>query len=345
MRSPYRFFEGKRVALEHKRRGSMKKQSSEKTSAPWYRKSRVGLVLVIIVVLILFVLVVMALNSKKPSYMTLENVDPKAKGAYFIRTNQDLVQQMMDNWLPNDIFWPTVFLDNMPNFQIGMLEVVRYNVRVLRDNLTRMRTTDKLDPHAEAAFTSLSNDPYKWWFPSAESKWKAGYVHLEAFYQNLLKGESNFYPRADNLVELLSQYASLMGGANTRLINAPGDLKETLAVEDQKEKGPGGARVVEIDIPWYQVDDNFYYAQGVAYALYESFKAIRVDFIAVLTDKNSVTLVDKILENLGRCNFEPLIVFNGDPDSIFANHSLNLSGVFNDARQKVNSLIIALMQG
>jgi hypothetical protein len=103
--------------------------------------------------------------------------------------------------------------------------------------------------------------------------------------------------------------------------------------------------MVDIDIPWYKIDDNFYYAQGVAYALYESFRAIRFDFIDVLTDKNSVKLVDKILEDLGRCNFEPLIVFNGNPDSVFANHSLNLSGVFNDARQKANSLIVALKQG
>jgi hypothetical protein len=64
-----------------------------------------------------------------------------------------------------------------------------------------------------------------------------------------------------------------------------------------------------------------------------------------LTDKNSVKLIDKILENLRRCYFEPLIVFNGDPGSIFANHSLNLSGMFNDARQKVDSLTVSLMQG
>jgi hypothetical protein len=103
--------------------------------------------------------------------------------------------------------------------------------------------------------------------------------------------------------------------------------------------------MVDIDIPWYKVDDNFYYAQGIAYALFESFKAIRIDFADVLRDKNSLSLVDKILENLNRCYFEPLIICNGDPDSVFANHSLNLSGVFNDARQKVNSLIVALTQG
>ncbi|MFH1487699.1 MAG: DUF2333 family protein [Pseudomonadota bacterium] len=317
------------------------KRSSEKTGKKHHR----GLAVWILVALFLFVLIVMAFNSFKPGFLKLEDVDRKTKGAYFIKTNQALIAQMQKNWLPNDLFWPTALLDNMPNFQIGELEVVRYNVRVLRDNLSRMRTTDKLDPYAEAVFTALSNDPAKWWFPSAESRWKLGYEKLTAFYENLLAGKSNFYPRADNLVELLNQYASLMGGVNTRLTNAPGDRKNTLSMEEQEKKGRRVPEVVDIDIPWVLIDDNFYYAQGVAYALYESFKAIRVDFNDVLVDKNSVILADKVIELLERCNFEPLIVFNGDPDSIFANHSLNLSGIFNDARQKINSLIVSLTQG
>ena len=298
-----------------------------------------------IVVLLSFTAIIMAVNSRKPIEITLSDYDKGVRGTAFIRTNQILIEQMSGNWLPNDIIWPTVLLDNMPNFQIGQLEVVRYNIRVLRDNLSRMRTTDKLDPFAEGAFTSLSNDPYKWLLPSAESKWKLGLKNLDSFYRDLLEGKSHFYPRADNLVELLGQYASLMGGANTRLINAPRDIDKSLAVEEQDRENSEGPKMVDIDIPWYNIDDNFYYAQGVAYALYESFKAIRIDFIDILKDKNSVRLVDKILENLDRCRFEPLIVFNGDPESIFANHSLNLSGMFNDARQKVNSLIVALMQG
>ena len=146
-------------------------------------------------------------------------------------------------------------------------------------------------------------------------------------------------------MELLSQYVSLMGGVNTRLINAPRDIKEAQSMEEEKKGGTGSRKLVDIDIPWHEIDNNFYYAQGVAYALNESFKAIRVDFMDVLVDKNSVNLVDKILEDLERCSFEPLIVFNGNPQSVFANHSLNLSGVFNDARQKINSLIVALKQG
>jgi len=302
------------------------------------------ILVVAVAVLVAFFIVVMFINSGKPSYLTLENVDSKEKGTHFIRTNQALLKQMRENWLPNDYFWPTALLDNAPSFQIGVLEVVRYNLRVLRDNLSRTRTTDRLDPNAEAAFTALSNDPYKWWFPSAESKWKKGSQSLDAFYLNLVAGKVRFFPRADNLVELLSQYVSLMGGVNTRLINAPRDIGEAISLEGDKmgESGPG---TVAVEIPWIRIDDNFYYAQGVAYALYESFRAIESDFDQVLRDKNSVPLVRKILELLRRCQFEPLLIFNGDPDSIFANHSLNLSGVFNDARQKMNSLIIALMQG
>lgn len=296
-------------------------------------------------IFILWVIFVMAVNSRKPELITLKRGARSVKGAQFINVNQLLIKKMHANWMPNDMFWPTVLLDNLPNFQIGELEVVRYNARVLRDNLSRMRTTDRLDAFAEEAFTSLSNDPYKWWFPSAESKWKIGENNLRLFSQNLQTGKSNFYPRADNLVQLLDQYVSLMGGANTRLINAPRDIQKTLSMEGSAKGAASKPDMVDIDIPWRKIDDNFYYAQGVAYALQASFQAIRIDFMEVLVDKNSLKLVDKILEDLGRCDFEPLVVTNGKPQSIFANHSLNLAGVFNDARQKISSLVSALKQG
>jgi hypothetical protein len=310
----------------------MDDKKTQSSSAKTDKRNYTLYILLALTAVVLFVLTVMLINSRKPDALVLSDVDKKIKGAYFIRVNQALTKQMHGNWLPNDLFWPTLLLDNMPNFQIGELEVVRYNVRVLRDNLSRMRTTDKLDPYAEGAFTSLSNDPYKWWFPSAESKWELCDKNLGSFHQNLVTGKSHFYPRADNLKQLLEQYASLI-------------IKRALSVEEHGKKDPGVSGLVDIDIPWYEIDDNFYYAQGVAYALDESFKAIRIDFIDVLKDKNSLKLVDKILEDFGRCNFEPLIVFNGGLSSIFANHSLNLSGVFNDARQKINSLIEALKVG
>lgn len=310
------------------------------------KKNRGRLVGLLILILVIFCIVVMVVNSRKPEPLTSIEYDAKVKGAAFVRTNQMLIQQMMDNWLPNDIYWPTVFLDNMPSFQIGELEVVRYNIHVLRDNLSRMRTTDKIDRKVEDTFTALSNDPHKWWFPSAESKWQDAYNDLEVYYQNLVTGVSHFYPRGDNLIELVDDYASLMGGVNTRLINAPQRRGTVLPVDaGDKENRGKKSDLVPINISWRHIDDNFYYAQGVAYGLYESFKAIKIDFRRVLEEKGAMALVDKILENLERCYFEPWIVFNGSPQSVFSNHSLNLSSVFNDARQKIDSLSMALRQG
>ena len=310
------------------------------------KKNRGLLVGLLILILVIFCIVVMSINSRKPGPLATIKYDAKVKGAAFVRTNQMLIKQMQENWLPNDIYWPTVFLDNMPSFQLGELEVVRYNIHVLRDNLSRMRTTDKIDRKVEGAFTSLSNDPRKWWFPSAESKWENAYDDLEVYYQNLVAGVSHFYPRGDNLIELMDDYASLMGGVNTRLINAPQRSGTVLPVDaGDKENRGKSTQLVSINISWRHIDDNFYYAQGVAYGLYESFKAIRIDFRRVLEEKGAMVLVNKILEKLERCYFEPWIVFNGSPQSIFANHSLNLSGVFNDARQKIDSLAMALRQG
>lgn len=308
-------------------------------------KNKIIYVIILIVLLLLiFILFVMFKNSLKPDLVELTDIPGGKKGAYFVKANQALAKDMKEKWLPNDIFWPTIFLDNMPNFQLGELEVVRYNTRVLRDNLTRMRTTDKLDPHAEKAFTSFSNDPYKWMFPSSESKWEEGYNSLEMFYENLMSGQSTFFPRADNLVQLLDQYLSLMGGANTKLVSAarPSRAVTPASNDDTNVTSENSTNIV---VPWYEVDNNFYYAQGIAYSLHLSFKAIKKDFYSVLQDKNCIAMVDRIIEDLGRCNFEPVIIFNGNPDSIFANHSLNLSGIFNDARQKINSLTVALVQG
>ncbi|MBF0529038.1 MAG: DUF2333 family protein, partial [Deltaproteobacteria bacterium] len=139
--------------------------------------------------------------------------------------------EMANNWLPNNKLWPTVFLDNPQNFQLGELEAVRYSVRVMRDRLTRTRTTDKIDQDCEAAFVYFSNDPFKWILPSAESKFKAGVKSLRAYEERLANGQAEFYPRSDSLNDLLDQYTSLLGGVNTRLANAPRRSHKVLSEE------------------------------------------------------------------------------------------------------------------
>ena len=261
-----------------------------------------------------------------------------AAGVVFSDTLIIMVNNMLESWLPNDLIYPTILLDNPQNFQIGQLEVVRYSTRVLRDKLSRQRTTDKIDPAADRAFTDFSNNPELWIFPSAESKFRDGVKSLEEYRSGLEKGTSFFYPRADNLIELLDQLTSLLGGENTRLANAPRDWDLRLSEETAGDRYSEGEKVQKIKVPWTKIDDNFYHARGVAYALRQVMMAVRWEFSEILRIKRSGELLDNVIEELALANFEPLFVLNGSRDSIFANHSLKLMATLEDVRQKLINL-------
>ena len=79
---------------------TMEKKGTERSPEKTGKKHHKGLAVWILVALLLFVVIVMAVNSLKPDVLTLEDVDRKTKGAYFIRTNQALIAQMQKNWLP-----------------------------------------------------------------------------------------------------------------------------------------------------------------------------------------------------------------------------------------------------
>jgi len=267
-----------------------------------------------------------------------EGAQTPADGVLFTDTLIRLTRQMVQAWLPNDLIYPTVLMDNPQNFQLGQLEVLRYSTRVLRDKLSRQRTTDKIDPHADRAFTDFSNNPRLWVFPSYESKLKDGIKALTSYRKGLDDGVSHFYPRADNLIELLDQLTSLLGGENTRLANAPRDREERLSVETAGDQYTSGEKLKRTRVPWLEIDDNFYHARGVAYALRQVLMAVRWEFREILKIKRSQELMDTVLEDLALADFEPMMVLNGDRDSVFANHSLKLMATLEEVRQKLINL-------
>lgn len=277
--------------------------------------------------------------SMKPAQFELPKNTKGPAGVLVADTVARLMEQELNGpggWLPNDlVLSPGWMLDNRPNFQLGVLEVVRYSTLSLKENLSRQRTTDRIDEYCETAFTRFSNDPYRWMMPSAENKYKGGIAALDSYVENLKQGGAYFYPRSDNLIMLLEQYASLLGGATARLLNA-----------SRPEPRPAGPDISDHEpVAWREIDDNFYYAQGVGYGLYQVFQAIAVDFQKVLDDKNSTQIVREIIASLEESYFEPAIVTNGSRNGILANHSNNLRVFLDDARQKMNSLIKMLDQG
>ena len=282
-------------------------------------------------------IVVMIAHYRFPRFFEVQG--PKEKpGLAFTETLILLGDEMMKAWLPNDMLYPTVFLDNPQNFQLGELEALRYAVRVLRDNLSRLRTTDKIDQNIDQVYILYSNDPHKWIFPSAESKYKQGVRELKIYHDRLKRGDADYFPRADNLIELLAQLNSLLGGVNTRLANAPGDQREILTEETAGDPYTQGEKIVTIRVPWTALDDNFYYARGVAYGIRQILAAVQYDFREILEIKRATELLDKIIKLLNQSQFEPILVLNGSRGSIWANHSLQLLATLGDVRQKVSSL-------
>lgn len=260
-------------------------------------------------------------------------------GLMFTDTVLRVGDDLFANWLPNDKCWPTILLDNPQNFQLGELEMMRYTMRVMRDMLTKLETTDKIDADCAESFTLLSNDPNKWILPSAESRFQGAMARLRRYRDNLMAGQAEFYPRERSLNEMLGQYISLLGGVNTRLANAPRLKGYRTSLEFAGETGmPRDEQMIDTNVPWYRIDDNFYYAQGVAYVLRQMMVAIRYDFAEVLKRRSATAQMDSVIEVLNEAQFEPWVVLNGSVGSVMANHSMELHSVLENARQKLRNL-------
>ena len=238
-----------------------------------------------------------------------------AEGINFVEVNRKLTRIELDSftgWTVNDYLPFTALFDNKQNFQLGAIETIRFSVRVLRDNLSRQRTTDQIDQDVKKAFEFYSNDPNKWIFPSYEGRLKEASQALATYVERLKSGKARFYPRSDNLIQLLDQYASLLGAATTSLTDE--------------------------NLSWLETDDRFYYSKGVAYAMYVEMQAVQKDFHEVLKKNDGEELTASIIRELRDTWFEPTVVFNGSKDGIYANHLKNLASDLLGIRQKLNSL-------
>lgn len=291
----------------------------------WFPLKKI-LLWVILPLIILSYVTAIFLMGMKPGLPLVQKETGKPGGYAIVSMIADLMDAQLNGvggWLPNDIWLtPGNVQDNLPNFQLGVLTVVRHSVRILRDNLTRQRTSDAVHQETDKAHTAYNNDPRKWAFPSAENAFSRGNAALYRFRQEL-GSTANVYPRADNLIELLKIFISELGTVSTRLLEAQADGK----------------------VPWLEIDDNFYYAQGAAFAMYGVMLAVQEDFKQVLTDKHALKIMELILESLRESQFDPWFITNGSKDGFMANHSNNLKVFLDDARQKMKSLESILDQG
>ena len=241
---------------------------------------------------------------------------PVLAGMAFVDIHCLLINKELDSfggWFPNDVFPFTRLLDNKVNFQLGMRETLLRSLLVLRENLSRQdRTTSALNANVQKAYGHMSVSPDSWMFPRYEKELRKTIQLLNQYRDELKNGKAGFFSRADTLVRLNEQFASLLG-AETSALTAP-------------------------DISMFDSDDRFYHAKGVAYALYEIYQVLNFEYASVLEKNDGHKLMQSIINQLEHAYFEPDIVFNGDDESWRNNHLKQLATRLYSVRQKMNSV-------
>jgi hypothetical protein len=250
-----------------------------------------------------------------------------APGEIFARTVIALVEHELGSptgWRPNDfVLWgPGLWADNNANRQLGIIQAVRETVRVAKDHLTKV-SASPFDPNLVLADTAFRNDATKFWLPSAESKFREGVGALRAYAAGLRTTPPASKPinlRNVELIRLFQAWTDLLGDAHATLF---------------KEREDDGG-----DVPIWRTDDYFYHAQGFAHVLYHVLRAIEREYRAELATRPSVaTMMAEVATALGEAAvLKPLIVLDGRPAGLFANHRRNLDAYVVEGRQKMYSI-------
>jgi hypothetical protein len=227
-------------------------------------------------------------------------------------------------WRPNDLwFWgPKVGADNNADRQLGIIQAVRETMRNFKDHLTKV-SSNQYDPNLVIADTDFRNDALKWILPSPEGKYDDGIEHLRMYVAGLHTtppDSRELNTRAVELISLLQTWTDLLGDAHANLYRTTKD---------------DGSPVHSWDCDHY-----FYHAQGYTHVMYHMMQAIEREYSGQFKDDPVLkTLLNDAIDALGKAAvMKPLIVLNGSPDGIFANHRRNLDGYVTEARQKMLSL-------
>lgn len=236
--------------------------------------------------------------------------NPIAGGSHAVDMAAALIEREVEinRWTPNDPFFlPGSMLDNMPNFQLGMVYALSRFGNALAEQLARSRGTSAVDPDVDRAAGLLRYPGDVWVFnpgtslaPTAtsESQYKAAFRALRAYNQRVADGTATFERRADNLIDTIERFNNDLGSAS--------------AIIDDHLRQHAGFPIS------FSADDIFYQTKGRLYVYYMLLKSLGQDFEQVLAERNLQTVWSQMLEGAREAaEQQPWVVLNGGPSSQF----------------------------
>lgn len=245
----------------------------------------------------------------------VENIDtqtgyqlPKEKSAQMETAHamSFLLKREVDDkmWTPNlPPIFPAYILDNMPNFQIGIVSGVRDITGVLR-NLTGLNDAQRED--LSKAYKMLTYAPDIWLLskqgsfgiaPSSNAQYRKAAKYLQKFNMR-----ADFIPQPQNLALILAQMSK--------------------KINRLTQKNEEHLREHSNDFIDSQADDIFYHNCGYTFALWQAGKALAVDFKDIIVGYNIYDDWTYLVSSLHHAaTLKPLVVRNGKIDGLWApNH-------------------------
>lgn len=264
----------------------------------------------------------------------------------------DVLLHKRGGYMTNDILPPWVFLDNVPNWEYGVLVQVRDLARAMRNDFSRSQTQSTEDPDLSEADPLFHFDSDSWILPTTEGEYRKGKKAMERYLKRLSSSTSpdaQFYARADNLAEWLSIVEKRLGSLSQRLSASVGQarLNTDLSGDSGARQSTDSPAVIVVKTPWTEIDDVFYETRGTTWALAHFLHAMEVDFEDVLRKKNALVSFRQIIREL-EATQEPLhapMVLNGSQFGLFANHSLIMANYVSRANAAIIDLGQLLQDG
>lgn len=255
-------------------------------------------------------------------------------------------------FLANDITPPSIFLDNMPAFEYGVLEQVRDLALVMRLDFSRSQSQSTGDKDLEIAQSKLNISHKNWMLPSAEGEYNEAIGALNRYRQRLVSttdSDAQFYTRADNLSDWLRKVEKRLGSISQRLSASVEHDRYNieLAGDPTAKQATETAEQVQVKTAWFKIDDVFYESRGATWAILHFLKAAEVDFADVLEKKNAQVSLKQIirdLESTQQTIWSPMIL-NGSGFGLVANHSLVMANYVSRANAALIDLRALLEQG
>lgn len=320
-----------------------------------------GLVIVLGVVLLLIGGLMFWFSSEPDPFVPREHAEAALgrkelpAGYTTVNTAIALVDVLLDKsggYFSNDLLPPGAWMDNIPNFEFGIVVQLRDFSIALRDQFSRSQTQSADDEDLREAQPLLASPNDRWLLNSTESQYRKARDHLVKFRDRLAdenKQDAQFYTRSDNLEVWLGQVESRLGALSQALSASVGQERANtdLGGDPGAQQSTPVASNLFVKTPWTRIDDNFYEARGQCYALIHLFKAIEQDFGETLRRKNAMVNLQQIINELEATQgaiWSPMIL-NGGGYGFFANHSLVIANYIARASRAIGELRMVLKQG